>query len=136
MSEEEIIKYTKNIINATYIEATEQDEDGNIIEQGLVNQQVIQGLLDLYNKEKNKELENADLTTVYMNGFYEGDNNLLTKDEALQDSELTSKALSNYRKAKGIKQEIDVESLKNNSDEAKAMVDNSFEEVSKSGRSL
>ena len=32
-------------------------------------------LLDLYNKEKekNKELENADLTTVYMNGFYDGE---------------------------------------------------------------
>ena len=57
MSEEEIIKYTKNIINATYIEATEQDKDGNIIEQGLVNQQVIQGLLDLYNKEKEKNIK-------------------------------------------------------------------------------
>ena len=31
--------------------------------------------LDLYNKEKekNEELENADLTTVYMNGFYDGE---------------------------------------------------------------
>ena len=57
----------------------------------------IQGLLDLYNKEKdlnnelqirykiehdkytkekekNKELENADLTTVYMTGYYDGEN--------------------------------------------------------------
>ena len=32
-------------------------------------------LYDLYQKEKekNKELENADLTTVYMNGFYDGE---------------------------------------------------------------
>lgn len=54
MNEEEIIKYTKNIINATYIKATNRNENGNITEQWLVNKNVIQGLLDLYNKEKEK----------------------------------------------------------------------------------
>lgn len=58
MELEEIIKYIENIINATYITATLKDKDGNIIEEGLVNQQVIQDLLDLYNKEKQ---ENDDL---------------------------------------------------------------------------
>lgn len=59
MSEDEIIKYANNIINATFIEATLQDKDGDIIEQGFVNKDAIQGLLDLYQKEKekNKELE-------------------------------------------------------------------------------
>lgn len=38
--------------------------------------QAIQGLLDLYEqeKEKNKELENTDLNIVYMTGFYDGKN--------------------------------------------------------------
>lgn len=36
---------------------------------------IMKGLLDLYQKEKekNKKLEDADLTTVYMNGFYDGE---------------------------------------------------------------
>ena len=58
MELEETIKYIENIINATYITATLKDKDGDIIEEGLVNQQVIQDLLDLYNKEKQ---ENNDL---------------------------------------------------------------------------
>lgn len=58
MELEETIKYIENIINATYITATLKDKDGDIIEEGLVNQQVIQDLLDLYNKEKK---ENNDL---------------------------------------------------------------------------
>ena len=35
----------------------------------------IEGLIDLYQKEKEKnaKLKNADLTTVYMNGFYDGE---------------------------------------------------------------
>lgn len=53
-NEDEIIKYANDIINATFIEATLQDKDGNIIEQGLVNKDVIKGLLDLYQKEKEK----------------------------------------------------------------------------------
>ena len=52
---EEVIKYIENIINATYITATLKDKDGDIIEEGLVNQQVIQDLLDLYNKEKQEK---------------------------------------------------------------------------------
>ena len=44
---------------------------------------ICKGLLDLYNKEKEKnkglknkidELENANLTTVYLSGFYDGEN--------------------------------------------------------------
>ncbi len=58
MELKETIKYIENIINATYITATLKDKDGDIIEEGLVNQQVIQDLLDLYNKEKQ---ENNDL---------------------------------------------------------------------------
>ena len=39
---------------------------------------------DLYKKEKekNKELENADLTTVYMSGFYDGEKMLENKIKA------------------------------------------------------
>ena len=55
MELEETIKYIENIINATYITATLKDKDGDIIEEGLVNQQVIQDLLDLYNKEKQEK---------------------------------------------------------------------------------
>lgn len=62
-NEDEIIKYANNIINATFIEATLQDKDGNIIEQGLVNKDVIQGLLDLYQKEKEKNKELQELYT-------------------------------------------------------------------------
>ena len=60
MSEDEIIEIVKNEITNTYAE-------GKAI--------ALQGLLDLYQKEKekNKELENADLTTVYLNGFYDGE---------------------------------------------------------------
>lgn len=59
MSEEEIIKEVKGYLD---------------FEEG-ISMRAIQGLLDLYNeeKEKNKELENTDLTTVYMNGFYDGE---------------------------------------------------------------
>ena len=55
MESEETIRYIENIINATYITATLKDKDGDIIEEGLVNQQVIQDLLDLYNKEKQEK---------------------------------------------------------------------------------
>ena len=66
MSEEEAIDILKN----------------NEVLQALFNikyvykiKQAIETILDLYQeeKEKNIELQNADLTTVYMNGFYAGE---------------------------------------------------------------
>ena len=62
MSEEELIKvitYKLNMKNTDVYAPILYEE--------------IQGLLDLYNKEKekNKELENADLTTVYIKGVYD-----------------------------------------------------------------
>ena len=57
LSEEEILKHIDDIINATYITATLKDIDGDIIEEGFVNQEAIQGLLDLYNKEKEKNTD-------------------------------------------------------------------------------
>lgn len=64
MSEEEIID------NITFVLRDLTADRYNV---NFVN--AIKGLLDLYQKEKekNKELENADLTTVYMNGFYDGE---------------------------------------------------------------
>lgn len=70
-----------------------QEHTKVIINEGLDSEDDIQGILkkwvDLYNKEKATshyiqsqldianakliELENADLTTVYMNGFYDGE---------------------------------------------------------------
>ena len=75
MSEEEIINVLSNLFFDEYewflrgYDTQTKEEDKETIEQA------IQGLLDLYQKEKqkNKELENADLTTVYMNGFYDGE---------------------------------------------------------------
>lgn len=66
MCEEEI---NDNLIMLKYFLKEERDENW----QDYCN--AIQGLLDLYQKEKekNKELVNADLTTVYMNGFYDGE---------------------------------------------------------------
>lgn len=90
MSEEEIIKETNEWLkyDSNFINLPEYDAK-NLYK-------VVQGLLDLYQKEKqtshflqseldqanaklieekqkNKELENADLTTVYINGFYDGE---------------------------------------------------------------
>lgn len=94
MSEEEIIKIIneKIILDFNYYNPIDK-----------IDLEAIQGLLNLYNKEKEKnkelekgfnnavseqtkltrentklrkenhELENADLTTVYMNGFYDGE---------------------------------------------------------------
>ena len=41
----------------------------------IVGTKSLNTLLEAYKKEqkKNKELENADLTTVYLNGFYDGE---------------------------------------------------------------
>lgn len=73
---------------------------------------------------------------LYSNGFYESDNDLISKDDALRDPDLFDNALSNFRKSNGNIEKLDVASMINNSDEARAMVDNSFEEAAKSGRSL
>ena len=73
MNEEEIIEdLTKYISFANKSENFSNDND---FKWNTEISQRVQGLLDLYNKEKekNKELENADLTTVYMNGFYDGE---------------------------------------------------------------
>lgn len=114
LSKEEIIKYTKNIINATYIEATDTDENGNIIEQGLVNQQVIQGLLDLYQKEKEKNKnwekiydEDQQHITNLNNRIFdlEADNKKLDKENQglfelynFNDTSLLAKILKDYKK--------------------------------------
>lgn len=82
LSEAEIINILQNVICdeviGTYcIEIQKQgvkcDENCKNDDCYLFN--AIQGLLDLYKaeKEKNKELESADLTSVYMNGFYDGE---------------------------------------------------------------
>ena len=69
MSEEEIIKNLEEFLKGPC-------EICKYCDGAIRNhRKAIQGLLDLYQKEKqkNKELENADLTTVYMNGFYDGE---------------------------------------------------------------
>ena len=71
MSEEKIIEEFKELIyNPDYDEILLCTEDGFTGWHEL-----FKNVLDLYQKEKekNKELENADLTTVYMNGFYDGE---------------------------------------------------------------
>ena len=77
LSEEEIIKYIKDEIeNETdtyhWFDDMPDNKTRKQIEESI---NAHKGLLDLYNKEKekNKELENADLTTVYMDGFYDGE---------------------------------------------------------------
>ena len=77
MSEDEIIKYIKNEIE---IDIDTRYSFKNNKESPVYKDldeciKAHQGLLDLYQKEKekNKELEN-DLTTVYMNGFYDAKN--------------------------------------------------------------
>ena len=63
MSKEEIIEKINYMINNWHRSVVE------------INIEWIKGLLDLYQKEKekNKQLEDADLTAVYMNGFYDGE---------------------------------------------------------------
>lgn len=58
-----------------FLEEIELAIKDRAIDIGDLRLECLQGLLDLYNteKQKNKELENADLTTVYMNGFYNGE---------------------------------------------------------------
>ena len=73
----------------------------------------IKGLLDLYNKEKekNKELENLDLTTIYLNGVYDGEkkckNKIKEKIKEIEKKELLQKIDFNYCKfATGRLQEL------------------------------
>ena len=68
MSEEEIIEQFEH-----WIEYEKQHKDKINKADELI--EIQQGLLDLYNKEKekNKELEEIDLTTVYLDGFYNGE---------------------------------------------------------------
>lgn len=76
MSEEEIIEYIEKIKQDYSIRIIGENNVSGIISTENFNRiTAIQGLLDLYNKEKekNKELENADLSVVYMNGFYDGE---------------------------------------------------------------
>ena len=48
-------------------------------------------------KEKNKELENADLTTVYMNGFYDGEKKWKDKiKELLHSYSVDDKRFAKY----------------------------------------
>ena len=72
---------------------------------------------------------------LFENGFYE-DVGEMSKDDALRDPDLFDSALSDFRKTKGNINKLDVASMINSSDEARAMVDNSFEEATKSGRRL
>lgn len=76
LNEEEIIDIVKEI-KSHQVAFYEPKEHKQILKNYFTKEQsdAIQGLLDLYQaeKEKNKELENADLTTVYMNGFYDGE---------------------------------------------------------------
>lgn len=73
MSEEEI----KDIIEILELakEEIENNDENVTATLDLQDLKSLKKLYDLYNKEKekNKELENADLTTVYMNGFYDGE---------------------------------------------------------------
>ena len=71
MSEKEILDIIKDFLQLKEIHSTDSMSKSFLS----VYKEAIQGLLDLYNKEKekNKELENTDLTTVYMDGFYDGE---------------------------------------------------------------
>ena len=72
MSEDEIIQYIEEHFDEVYKESMEDCDDEEIF----VYQYIIKKFKKEMEqeKEKNKELENADLTIVYMNGFYEGEN--------------------------------------------------------------
>ena len=73
MSEEEI-KILKVLINNKDVFYYEDDFNNRI-------RPLLGKLLNLYEaeKEKNKELEKADLTIIYMNGFYDGEDKLKNK---------------------------------------------------------
>lgn len=82
MSEDEILKDIDN-----YISFANKAENFSDINEYLHCKELarrMKGLLDLYQKEKekNKELENADLTTVYMKGFYDAKNKYKDKIKA------------------------------------------------------
>lgn len=64
MNEDEIIKELKILIGLEEFNKLSYKEN-----------KAIKSLLDLYQKEKekNKKLENADLTNVYLSGFYDGE---------------------------------------------------------------
>ena len=65
MSEEDIIDIVERIADFGW-----SDYD-----DFLTNKKAVQGILDLYNKQKEriKELEEVDLTTVYLDGVYDGE---------------------------------------------------------------
>ena len=92
MNEEEIIKYIKDEIeNETdtyhWFDDMPKNKTRKQIEESI---NAHQGLLELYQKQKEKvkELENADLTVVYMDGFYDGkkkiENKIKEKIEELE----------------------------------------------------
>lgn len=66
MSEEEIVQILKNIDGKDLL---------NCWDYGEKELKAIEGLLDLYQKEKekNKKLEDMDITTAYLSGFCDGD---------------------------------------------------------------
>lgn len=78
MSKEEILNRINDLIHTCDVGIKEHGEYDDLFE---VDKQALIGLLDLYNeeKEKNKQLENADLTTIYIDGFYDGKNKLKDK---------------------------------------------------------
>lgn len=71
MSEEEMLKNIRKQIENT-IKANECGLSNNDFKEDI---EALELLHDRYlkEKEKNKKLENADLTTVYINGFYDGE---------------------------------------------------------------
>ena len=70
MTEEDIIKKYEEEIKKP-LKSNESCVDTFV----LVKHEELKLILDLYQKEKqkNKELENADLTTVYTTGFFDGE---------------------------------------------------------------
>lgn len=87
MNIEEAIKVVRNIKFLGCEECVFDNDTRCIKENGEdCQEEAIETLLTAYEKEKekekNKELENSDLTTVYLNGVYDGEKKINDKIKA------------------------------------------------------
>jgi len=135
LSEEEIIEYVKELINATYIEATKLDKDGDVLREGRVDKNIIYGLLDLYTKEKeNSKYYKEELDTYYKMYLREKEKNKKYEEEqynvTIMETEYFKDNYISVDKIKELKEKIHWDLDKNGFTRSyQLVVDKYFEEL-------
>lgn len=130
LSEEDVIKYleecneSQDILGFCYIPEMVCSKILDLYQREKQTSHFLQSELDQANakiieeREKNKEIENADLTTVYMNGFYDGEKKwkdkikeLIEQLEDVLDLAEGEKNFPKYRKQALIEEIKDLQEL-------------------------